>query len=100
MTDDDSFDVSPIGNLPPNLTLVDTMTDGIFIFEVNLDGISTSFSFEISAIDSQNAATVFNPQVQICACENGGSCTTNGLLNIVLDPLILACTCSSGEINA
>ena len=52
----------------------------------------------IVAVDPnlENVSSIFNPFVQLCACVNGGNCTTDGLLDIYYRFVILYCECPEG----
>lgn len=96
MTDNngDPFTVSIVGGLPPNSELVG-VGNGMYEFRITLTSVANSFALEILAEDDQNAGYVFSTQVQICACMNGGTCTTVSLVDLSLSPLLLACDCTS-----
>ena len=51
----------------------------------------------IVAVDPENISSIFDPVVQLCACENGGSCTTDGLLASDFSFIILNCECPEGS---
>ena len=44
----------------------------------------------------KNISSIFNPVVQLCACENGGNCTTDGLLTNDFSFIVLNCECLEG----
>ena len=46
----------------------------------------------------ENISSFFNPVVQLCACENGGNCTTDGLLANDFSFIILNCECPEGKL--
>ena len=52
----------------------------------------------IVAVDPNlaNISSIFNPVVQLCACENGGNCTTDGLLVTDFSFVVLICECPGG----
>ena len=47
-------------------------------------------------VDMNNISSFFNPVVQLCACGNGGNCTTDGLLDIDYSFVVLNCECPEG----
>ena len=47
-------------------------------------------------LNMNNISSIFNPIVQLCACENGGNCTTDGLLANDFSFIILNCNCQEG----
>ena len=50
-------------------------------------------------LNMNNISSIFNPVVQLCACENEGNCTTDGLLANDFSFVILNCECSEGIRN-
>lgn len=100
VTDDhNNFTLTVEGGLPDNATL---QVDGssytlTWTLSLSLNQIS-SFNKTIAIIakDELNATALLNPQIRICACGEGGSCTAEGLLNVSSNPLILNCDCSPG----
>ena len=50
-------------------------------------------------LNFENISTIFNPVVQLCACENEGNCTTDGLLVNDFSFVILNCECPEGIAN-
>lgn len=94
VTDDGgNFNVSLLGETPDNTELV---TDGtMYTFRWMLaspDNISVAFT----AVDNLQARSVIDPQVEICACENGGTCTLDGVLDLDADPIVMNCECPEG----
>ena len=49
-------------------------------------------------LDMNNIISFFNPIVQLCACENGGNCTTDGLPVNDFSFVLLNCECPEGII--
>ena len=47
-------------------------------------------------LNMKNISSIFNPVVQLCACENGGNCTTDGLLINDFSFIVLNCECLEG----
>ena len=70
-----------------NWTITWTPADNTSV--LNLILVATDLSFE-------NISSVFNPVVQLCACINGGNCTTNGLLDVDYSFIVLNCECPGG----
>ena len=99
VTDDNNlFNVSAIGGLPINATLTSNpgniSTEYTYrwtIFEV----VNVSLMFE--ARDERSAVSVLSVQVQICACQNGGECTLDGLLSSSDRTVVLNCNCPEGN---
>ncbi len=90
----DNFTVTISGDQPVNSSLENNGSLYTFTWTLQeLDNTSVSFL----AMDSFGAVSMLDPQVQICVCENGGTCTLNGLSSITSDPLILNCECQQGK---
>jgi len=49
-------------------------------------------------LNMKNISSFFNPVVQLCACANGGNCTTDGLLATDFDFINLNCECPEGRL--
>ena len=47
----------------------------------------------------ENISSFHNPVIQLCACENEGNCTTNGLLANDFSFIILNCECPEGSLK-
>ena len=47
-------------------------------------------------LNMNDISSIFNPVVQLCACENGGNCTTDGLPVNDFSFVILNCDCPEG----
>ena len=58
----------------------------------------TSLNATVSfvAMDVMNASSLLDPQVLVCACQNGGNCTLEGILDQDADPFIMNCVCTEG----
>ena len=98
VTDDSNqFNISLIGGLPDNATLSQSTEDSTeFVFKwFPREIINISLIFE--AEDNFEAMSIHNVQVQVCACENGGNCTTEGLLSVTGSTLVLNCQCPEGR---
>ena len=86
------FTISVIGNLPGNLAKIG---GGLYSFSTNYSNITNAtVTFLIN--DTLGSASMLAPQLQICACINGGTCTMDGILNVNQNPLLLNCQCSQG----
>ena len=64
------------------------------------DDNTSVLNLTIVAMDpnNDNISSFFDPVVQLCACENGGNCTTDGLLANDLSFIILNCECPEGKL--
>ena len=52
-------------------------------------------SFQIVG-NMHTAYSLFRPQVQLCDCQNGGTCTTDGVLQYDDNFILLQCICLAG----
>ena len=84
--------------LPSGVQLNNPDGDSYTITWTPADSTSV-LNLTIVAVDPnlENISSFFNPVVQLCACENGGNCTTDGLLANDLNFIILNCECSQGN---
>ena len=48
-----------------------------------------------SAIDSLEAAVTFSPRLELCACQNEGNCTLDGVISDTVT--IMNCICPPGN---
>ncbi|XP_065910791.1 mucin-like protein isoform X2 [Dysidea avara] len=82
------------------------LPDGVVVNDLDGDSYSITWTADNSTVlnltivaidtDKENISSLFNPVVHLCACENGGVCTTEGLLNIDFSFVILNCNCPEG----
>ena len=56
---------------------------------LNLTIVAVDLNFD-------NISSFYNPVVQLCACKNGGNCTTDSLLDIDYSFVVLNCECPGG----
>ena len=56
---------------------------------LNLTIVAVDLNFE-------NISSIFKPVVHLCACENGGNCTIDGLLTNDFSFVVLNCKCPEG----
>ena len=60
-----------------------------------------SFQFDVITYrlvrSMPNAYSLFRPQVQLCNCKNGGTCTTDGVLQYDNSFVLLQCICLAGK---
>ena len=92
--DRDIFNVSVVGGLPANTEL--TRNENVFTLTWELANSQNSRALSFVAYDDLDARASLDPQIQVCACENGGNCTLNGILNSEVNPIILNCECDPG----
>ena len=72
-----------------NWTITWTPADNTSVLNMTIVAVDLSVN---------NISSIFNPVVQLCACENGGNCTTDGLLDIDYSFVVLNCKCPEGII--
>lgn len=88
------------GGLPLNATLHNNGSSYIltWTFSSTFDQLSVfNQTIQIVGRDELNATSLLVPQIQLCACGEGGNCTSEGLLDVSVNPLILDCDCSQGQ---
>ena len=83
--------------LPSGVLLNNPDGDSYTITWTPADNTSV-LNLTIVAVDPnlENISSTLNPFVQLCACENGGNCTTDGLLDIHYRFVVLYCECPEG----
>ena len=59
--------------------------------------VNVTLVFE--AVDERGAVSELSVQVQICACENDGACTLDGLEGSTDSTVVLNCNCTEGKIQ-
>ena len=91
--DSDTFNLTVLGDLGGAL---EQGMDGMHSYTLKLSAITNS-TVSFAAKDTLNASSLLNPQVYVCACENG-NCTLEGVLNRNDDPLIMNCICPEGTL--
>ena len=84
--------------LPSGVQLNNSDGDSYTITWIPSDNTSV-LNLTIVAIDPtfKNITSFFNPVVQLCACKNGGNCTTGGLLANDFSFVVLICECPEGS---
>ena len=83
--------------LPSGVQLNNPDGDSYTITWTPFDNTSV-LNLTIVAMDPtfENISSIFNPVVQLCACGNGGNCTTDDLLDIDYSFVVLNCECPEG----
>jgi len=84
----------------------DMLPDGVVVDDLDGDSYSITWTTDNSTVlnltivandpSKENVSSMFTLTVQLCACENGGNCTTNGLLNTDSTFVVLNCECPAG----
>ncbi len=92
-------DVYALGDLPDDsrLSLTQEGDSLIYSFEWMISEI-TNVSLAFVAEDELEARSVLNVQVQICACLYG-NCTTNGIIGMSTNTIVLNCECPEGTVS-
>ena len=92
----DTFNVTFIGEFPVGSTL-DRDSSTLYTFRWTLESPENA-TLEFSAVDSLGAGAMLSPRVEICGCENGGTCTFDGIQNLDSSSIVLNCECPQGEV--
>ena len=93
----DDFMFTVHGGLPEN-SFLQEIDDGEFKFSWNLQQVTNSPLIFV-ANDSLGASSIFVPNVEICACENGGICTEENLPTMNSTNVnVKKCLCNGGII--
>ena len=66
-----------------------------YTFSWTVSGV-IDYSLTFVAVDSMNAVSTLSPRVEICACQNNGVCTLEGILGIVGNVIDMECECTPG----
>lgn len=99
VTDDqDSFTLIVEGGLPENANMHNQ--GSTYMLTWTLMRFSSDFNrtIRIVAKDGLNATALLVPQLQVCACGEGGNCTVEGLLSSIENPLVMNCECNEGKL--
>lgn len=89
----DNFTLSVQGGLPDD-SVLEEISEGEYAFRWTLQQVTTE-PLVFIANDSRGAASVFIPNVEVCACVNGGNCTLDGLLTNNAT-IVMNCQCPKG----
>lgn len=93
----DNFTFSVVfGDFEQKLEAVDDNLEQ-YIFKLTVKRL-TNDPLMFVANDSQGAVSCFTPIVEVCACANGGKCTTDGLITSN-STIIMRCLCDDGKLN-
>ena len=95
VNDTEQFNVSFIGNLTGYLT---DNGGGLYSFNINYTNTTANATVAFLAKNMRGSASMLAPQLQICACINGGMCTQDGILNVNQNPLLLNCKCLQSKL--
>ncbi len=90
-----SFNITN-GVLPGSSLIRDPDDVSIYTFTWTPAQFMENRTIVFTAVDDMNANTVYEPIIEICSCLNGGTCTSEGLLNQMANPLTLNCICLDG----
>ena len=92
--DTNDVTVGVVGGVPPGATLVSTHGQHTFTWTL---GWVQNVSLVFFAIDSSNLTSFLSVQVELCACQNGGNCTLDGLVGVASgQSVIMNCVCGRG----
>ena len=85
--------------LPSGIQLNNPVGEHYIITWTPADNTSVLLLTIVAAnLNMNNIISFFNPIVQLCACENGGNCTTDGLPVNDFSFVLLNCECPEGII--
>ena len=92
-----------IGNssLPNNMRLLVVNSTTFSLLWMPLDHYENFVLDVISHVligEIPTAYSLFRPQIHLCNCQNGGTCTTDGVLQYDDNFILLRCICSTGRI--
>ena len=91
----DNFTLTVLGELA-NQAQFEKIDDEQYSLKLNLKTL-TNDALVLVANDSKGASTTFIPILEICACVNGGQCTTEGVLTSNTT-IIMKCLCDEGNV--
>ena len=84
----------------------DVTVQGPVTYSLTPNGDTYTFSWTVSevinytlmfvAVDPMNAVSTLSPRVEICACQNSGSCTLEGILGTEGNVVDMECECTPG----
>ena len=87
--------VNILGGLPANATLLQ-VNSTTYNFTWRLTNPNHASNLTFYASDSFGVVGVLSPEIVVCACQNGGNCTSEGMLSAQNNVLIMNCICPSG----
>ena len=85
--------VGVVGGIPQGATL--TGSHGNYTLTWILSA-ALNISLTLYAVDSFNSTSWYPVHIVICGCQNGGNCTSNGLVGNDSNTVIMNCVCSKG----
>lgn len=96
VTDDSDSDITVgiVGDMLDGSVLERSGTT--YTFKWTLAAPTNASSLVFYANDSLNAVSVLNPRVEMCACQNNGNCTLDGVEPAVNNIVIMTCNCPGG----
>ncbi|XP_064385849.1 mucin-like protein [Halichondria panicea] len=99
VTDDKgSINVTLVDGLPAGATLLPTPKGDYtmeFTFRLELNAIA-DISLVFLATDELDAGSTLEVQIMICACENNGNCTLEGVVDQSANTVVSNCVCPQG----
>ena len=85
--------VGVVGGIPQGATL--SGAHGNYTLTWILS-VPQNVSLTIYAIDSFNSTTWYSVHIALCGCQNGGKCTSDGLVVNDSNTVIMSCDCTRG----
>ena len=89
-----SAEVKVQGELTPNTSTL-AQNGNTYFFSWKVVEIK-DYSLTFVAVDSMNVVSTLSPRVEICACQNNGVCTLEGILGTMGNVIDMECECPPG----
>ena len=95
-----NFTINGVSSFPDNVRLMRVGFDTAVILWTPLS-YNETFVLDVYGFmehrGQPTAWSVFTPQIQLCNCQNGGTCTTDGVLQYESSFVIVQCLCTPGN---
>ncbi len=92
------FTVEVLKELPAGAVLEEEQ--GMYTFRWTLDSVTDIQAVAFQAKNSEGAASLLSPRLEVCACVNEGNCTLDGVLNTTVAVIVMNCDCPNGALSA
>lgn len=89
--EDESVDVTVQGPSTQSLT----QNGNTYTFSWTVSEVNVQVTFV--ATDSMNVVSTLSPLIEVCACQNNGNCTLEGVLGIEENIIDMRCECTPGN---
>lgn len=91
-----NFSINVDGGLPQGAIIEESGGEYNYVWLVTSLAEFEHTSLAFVANGSKGAVSVLQPQLELCACANEGSCIIEGIRDITLPVIVMACNCSQG----